>query len=131
MCARDGCFIVPPRVLRRLAEDESIPVETRQAMRDCVAVEEAWRGLRNAQTEAIQISLLASGITTLQVAGVLASVPAITVYDCKTLGRCPAHRSRIPVKARTSLRNARSIPPAASSISTGNALTGTRLTMPA
>jgi Zn-dependent metalloprotease len=89
VCARDGCFIVPPRVLRRLAEDESIPAETRQAMRDCAAVEEAWRGLRNAQTEAIQISLLASGITTLQVAGVLASVPAITVYDCKNTRSLP------------------------------------------
>jgi Thermolysin metallopeptidase, catalytic domain/Thermolysin metallopeptidase, alpha-helical domain len=89
VCARDGCFIVPPRVLRRLADDESIPAATRQAMRDCIAVEEAWRGLRNAQTEAIQISLLASGITTLQVAGVLASVPAITVYDCKNTRSLP------------------------------------------
>jgi Zn-dependent metalloprotease len=89
VCARDGCFIVPPRVLRRLADDESIPAETRQAMRDCVAVEEAWRGLRNAQSEAIQISLLATGITTLQVAGVLASVPAITVYDCRNTRSLP------------------------------------------
>jgi Thermolysin metallopeptidase, catalytic domain len=89
VCARDGCFIVPPRVLSKLADDESIPLETRQAMRDCAAVEEAWRGLRIAQTEAIQISLLASGITTLQVAGVLASVPAITVYDCKNTRSLP------------------------------------------
>ena len=89
MCARSGRFIVPPRVLRRLAEDESIPAESRQAIRDCVAVEEAWRRLRNAQTEAIQSSLLATGITTLQVAGVLASVPAITVYDCKNTRSLP------------------------------------------
>jgi Zn-dependent metalloprotease len=89
VCARDGRFIVPPRILRRLAEDESIPAEARQAMRDCLAVEEAWRGLRNAQTEAIQISLLATGITTLQVAGVLASVPAITIYDCKNTRSLP------------------------------------------
>jgi Zn-dependent metalloprotease len=89
MCARSGRLIVPPRVLRRLAEDESIPAESRQAMRDCVAVEEAWRRLRSAQTEAIQSSLLATGITTLQVAGVLASVPAITVYDCKNTRSLP------------------------------------------
>jgi Zn-dependent metalloprotease len=99
MSARDGCFIVPPRVLRRLAEDESIPAETRQAMRDCVALEEAWRGLRNAQTEAIQISLLASGITTLQVAGVLASVPAITVYDCKNTRSLPGSPVSNPGKS--------------------------------
>jgi Zn-dependent metalloprotease len=75
--------------LSKLADDELIPLETRQAMRDCAAVEEAWRGLRIAQTEAIQISLLASGITTLQAAGVLASVPAITVYDCKNTRSLP------------------------------------------
>jgi Zn-dependent metalloprotease len=58
-------------------------------MRECVAIEEAWRRLRNAQTEAIQSSFLASGITTLQVAGVLASVPAITVYDCRNTRSLP------------------------------------------
>ena len=89
MCDRGDCFIVPTGVLLRLAEDESIPAESRQAMRDCVAVEEAWRGLRNAQTEAIQASLLATGITTLQVAGVLATVPAVTVYDCKNTRSLP------------------------------------------
>jgi Zn-dependent metalloprotease len=89
MCACSGRFIVPTGVLRRLAADESIPAESRQAIRDCVAVEEAWRRLRNAQTEAIQASLLATGISTLQVAGVLASVPAVTVYDCKNTRSLP------------------------------------------
>ena len=41
------------------------------------------------QTEAIQSSLRASGITSLQVAGVLASVPAVTVYDCKNTRSLP------------------------------------------
>ncbi len=50
MCDRSGRFIVPISVLRRLADDESFPAESRQAMRDCVAVEEAWRGLRNAHS---------------------------------------------------------------------------------
>src|ERR1700761_4819955 len=89
MCAGSGRFIVPTAVLLRFAEDESIPAASRQAMRDCVAVEDAWRRLRNAQTEATQTSLLATGITTLQVAGVLASVPAITVYDCKNTRSLP------------------------------------------
>ena len=89
MCACGGRFIIPTRVLRRLAEDESIPAESREAMRDSVAVEESWRGLRNAQTEAIQSSLLARGITSLRLAGVLASVPAVTVYDCKNTRSLP------------------------------------------
>jgi Zn-dependent metalloprotease len=99
MCGRGGCFIVPTDLLRRLAEDESIPAESRQAMRDCVAVEEAWRGLRNAQTEAIQASLLATGITTLQVAGVLASVPAVTVYNCKNTRSLPGSPVSNPGKS--------------------------------
>jgi Zn-dependent metalloprotease len=58
-------------------------------MRHSVAVEESWRGLRNAQTEATQSSLLARGITSLRLAGVLASVPAVTVYDCKNTRSLP------------------------------------------
>ena len=58
-------------------------------MRDSVAVEEAWRGLRNAQTEATQSILLAIGITSLRVAGVLATVPAVTIYDCKNTQSLP------------------------------------------
>ena len=89
MCACGGRFIIPTGVLRRLAEDESIPAESREAMRHSVAVEESWRGLRNAQTEATQSSLLARGITSLRLAGVLASVPAVTVYDCKNTRSLP------------------------------------------
>jgi Zn-dependent metalloprotease len=89
MCACGGRFIIPTGVLTRLAEDESIPAESREAMRHSVAVEESWRGLRNAQTEATQSSLLARGITSLRLAGVLASVPAVTVYDCKNTRSLP------------------------------------------
>jgi len=62
MCACGGRFIIPTRVLRRLAEDESIPAESREAMRDSVAVEESWRGLRNAQTEAILAGASSGGV---------------------------------------------------------------------
>src|SRR6476619_2511353 len=89
MCDRSGRFIVPTAVLRRLAEDGSIPAESRQAMLDSVAIEEAWRGLRNAHTEATQSSLLAKGITSLRVTGVLAHVPAVTVYDCQNTQSLP------------------------------------------
>jgi Zn-dependent metalloprotease len=89
MCVGSGRFIVPAAVLRRLADDDTIPEESRQALLDSAAVEPSWRELRQAHTEATQASLLAKGITSLRLAGVLASVPAITVYDCKNTESLP------------------------------------------
>jgi Zn-dependent metalloprotease len=82
-------FIVPTAVLRRLAEDESIPAESRQAMRESVAVERMWRDLRDAHTDATQASLLATEFSGVRRAGVLATVPAVTVYDCKNTQSLP------------------------------------------
>lgn len=89
MCAGSGRFIVPTAVLLRLADDDSIPAESRQAMLDSVAIEQAWRGLRNAHTDATQARLLAKRITSLRLAGVLAPAPAVTVYDCKNTQSLP------------------------------------------
>jgi hypothetical protein len=82
-------FIVPTAVLRRLAEDDSIPEESREAIRDSVAVEGAWRELRDAHTTATQASLLAARITGLDFSTALATVPAVTVYDCKNTRSLP------------------------------------------
>jgi Zn-dependent metalloprotease len=76
-------FIVPTAVLRRLADDDSIPDESREAIRESIAVETAWRDLRNAHTNATQAGLLAAEITGLRFTAALAAVPAVTVYDCK------------------------------------------------
>ena len=84
-----GRFIVPTAVLRRLADDDSIPTESRQALLDSAAVESAWRELRRAHSEATQSTLLARGIASLRLAGVLARVPAVTVYDCKNTQSLP------------------------------------------
>ena len=86
MCDR---FIVPTAVLRRLAEDDSIPAESREAIRESVAVEGTWRELRDAHTTATQASLLAAKITGLDFATALATVPAVTVYDCKNTRSLP------------------------------------------
>jgi len=99
VCARSRRCIVPTAVLRSLAEDGSIPEESRQAMLDSVAVEQAWRELRNAHTEATQSSLLAKGITSLRVTGVLAPVPAVTVYDCKNTQSLPGSPVSNPGKS--------------------------------
>ena len=84
-----GRFIVPAAVLRRLADDDSIPTESRQALLDSAAVEPAWRELRQAHSDATQSTLLAKGIASLRLAGVLARVPAVTVYDCKNTQSLP------------------------------------------
>ena len=86
MCER---FIVPTAVLRRLADDESIPEDSRAALRDSVTVESSWRRLRDAHTSATRASLLAGEISGLGFAGVLATVPAVTVYDCKNTRSLP------------------------------------------
>jgi Zn-dependent metalloprotease len=82
-------FIVPTAVLRRLAEDDSIPAESREAIRESVAVEGTWRELRDAHTTATQAGLLAAKITGLDFATALANVPAVTVYDCKNTRSLP------------------------------------------
>ena len=89
MCGR---FIVPTSVLLRLADDTSIPAESRQAMLDSVAIEQAWRGLRNAHTDATQAVL---GIWT--ACGLI-----IAWFGCFTL--FPALQSLL----RTPLRSERS-----------------------
>ena len=99
MCDHGGRFIVPTGVLRKLAEDDSLPAQSRQAIRESIAVEAAWRGLRNAHTEAVQSSLLARRIAGLRVAGVLASVPAVTVYDCKNTQSLPGSPVSNPDKS--------------------------------
>lgn len=99
MCDHGGRFIVPTGVLRKLAEDDSLPAQSRQAIRESIAVEAAWRGLRNAHTEAVQSGLLARRIAGLRVAGVLASVPAVTVYDCKNTQSLPGSPVSNPDKS--------------------------------
>jgi Zn-dependent metalloprotease len=89
MCGRSGRFIVPTGVLLRLAEDDSLTEESRQALLDSAVMEPSWRELRSAHTEATQASFLAIGITSLRLAGVLAPVPAVTVYDCKNTKSLP------------------------------------------
>ena len=86
MCDR---FIVPTAVLRRLAEDDSIPEESRAAIRESIAVEGTWRELRDAHTTATRASLLAARITGLDFGTALAPVPSVTVYDCKNTRSLP------------------------------------------
>lgn len=86
MCDR---FIVPTAVLRRLAEDDTIPAESREALRESIAVEDSWRELRDAHTTATQAGMLAAKITGLALSDALAAVPAVTVYDCKNTRSLP------------------------------------------
>lgn len=78
------CFIIPGKVLQRLAEDTSMPADSRQAMLDTVVLEDVWRKLRGAQTQAVQAALVAKAITT-----PLAAAPTVSVYDCKNTTSLP------------------------------------------
>jgi len=100
MCTGSGRFIVPPAVLRRLAEDDSIPEASRQALLSSAALEPTWRDLRTAHTDATRSLLLANGITTLRGAGVLAPAPAVTVYDCKNTQSLPGSPVPDPGKSK-------------------------------
>jgi Zn-dependent metalloprotease len=100
VCFGGGRSIVPTAVLRRLADDDSIPAETRQALLDSAAVEPAWRELRSAHTEATQTLLLAAKTAALSVAEVLTPVPAVTVYDCKNTQSLPG--SPVPNPGKSS-----------------------------
>jgi Zn-dependent metalloprotease len=89
MITRCGCFIVPKNVLQKLADDESMPSESRKAMRQTVALEPVWRKLRQAQTKAAQAGLLAGGTMSPAISATLAATPSETVYDCKSTKSLP------------------------------------------
>jgi Zn-dependent metalloprotease len=90
LCGPDShCFIVPQSVLRKLADDESLPTQSRQAMRETAAHSPVWRTLRDAYCEAHGARLLAKGIASPRLAAVLAPVPSVTVYDCKNTTSLP------------------------------------------
>jgi Zn-dependent metalloprotease len=72
------CFIIPPSVLRRFAEDPSLTEATREAFQQTVKLEPAWRKLRTAHNVATRAKLTLSGSIS-----ALAAAPAVTVYTCK------------------------------------------------
>lgn len=81
------CFIIPHRVLERLAKDSKLSAETRKGFSDTLRFEREWRKVRIAQSNLARLAcaILPSGL-------VAASFPAIIVDDCghgTTLPGCP------------------------------------------
>jgi Zn-dependent metalloprotease len=93
------CFIIPPDVLRKLADDAEIPAQSRQAMRETAAHLPVWRTLRDAYCEALRTSLVAKEIPSLRLASVLAPVPSVTVYDSKNTTSLPGVPISTPGKS--------------------------------
>ncbi len=77
------CFIIPTKVLEKLAKDKKLSEEARVASRDSVAIGIELRKLRE-QARKLTIATQAIG-PTIQ----LAAAPLITVYDCKTTQTLP------------------------------------------
>src|SRR5277367_3881605 len=72
------CQIIPNDVLRRLASDETLGDDIRQALLQSAVVDDL---LRNIREEARQFSLLAQELGPLL--GAIAPAPAVTTYDCR------------------------------------------------
>ncbi|MFT3823967.1 MAG: M4 family metallopeptidase [Chitinophagaceae bacterium] len=74
-----SCFIIPVKVLRKLARDSKLPAKTRQALADTVKFEAEWRKARDVKSE-VSLSaqtILPNGLTAAPVAP-----PAVTVFNC-------------------------------------------------
>ncbi len=74
------CFIVPPRVLERLAKDRSLSDTERQAFLDTLRFEKEWRRLRQAN---IRASLARTLLVSAAPANGAAGPPSILVDDCR------------------------------------------------
>jgi Zn-dependent metalloprotease len=72
------CFIVPAAVLKRLSEDASLPDAARKSFADSAAFEAHWRALRELQSKSTALAATLSA----NVPRLLATAPAVTVYDC-------------------------------------------------
>lgn len=72
------CFIIPAKVLERLARDKELPDQMRKAFADAAAFDKEWRKVRVVRGK---LSMLAK---TMLPAGLVAASgpPPITVFDC-------------------------------------------------
>src|SRR5437588_3786530 len=72
-----NCSIIPNDVLRRLAQDATLPNESRQALSRTALIDAAVRKLRQ---QSLELTTLTHSIApTLEA---VAPTPAVTVYNC-------------------------------------------------
>ena len=79
-----SCSIIPNDVLRRLAQDASLPNESRQAMSRTAVIDHAVRQLRRQA-----LALTAAVHSVAPALQAVAATPAITVYDCHNTHHLP------------------------------------------
>lgn len=76
-----GCWIVPPKVLERLAHDEQLTAAERQMFADAAKLENEWREVRAATAElALRYRLVLPAA--MSVAASL-TPPSVLVFDCQ------------------------------------------------
>lgn len=80
-----GCFIIPTDVLEKLAADKSLSNESRQALRDTVALDPVWRNLRSEYAKAARSAVRSRELAPAK----LAVRPAVAVFDCKNTQSLP------------------------------------------
>ena len=71
------CKIIPEDVIARFAHDEDLSAELRAHFKNTLAIEPAWREVRE-----VQAQLHAFATMSLSAHPVVAAAPAVTVYDC-------------------------------------------------
>jgi Zn-dependent metalloprotease len=73
------CFIIPPKVLERLARDRKLSAKTRKAFAETARFEKEWREVRAART---RLSLVAQQVLPSGLVAPRPRPPAVTVFDC-------------------------------------------------
>lgn len=84
MSRRRSAGIIPPVVMRDLADDEGLPSASRDAFARTLELDVGWRDLRAAFGQAVQHGLMATPENT-----ALAEVPEVVVYDCEQTRSLP------------------------------------------
>jgi Zn-dependent metalloprotease len=92
-----GCYIVPPKLIDRLARDRRLDADTRRAFADTGRMEPLWRGLRGVQSAA---AMAQRGM--LRALVVPAAKPVVSVYDCEHGRSLPGKPVRSPGRSTDS-----------------------------
>ena len=78
-CDCGCCFIIPSKVLERLARDKELPEQTRKAFADAAAFDKEWRKVRVVKAK---LSMLAKTMLPAGLVAAAAGPPPCTVFDC-------------------------------------------------
>ena len=89
-----NCHIVPVRVLRRLAEDQSLPPDVRRTLDETARLDVL---IRTTRVQAARLTRMGAGLT--KAAAPLAAKPSISIFDCRQSTSLPGTPVANPAKS--------------------------------